>query len=133
MGSDFPVEEVDPFLGLYASITRKYSPSSTRTGSPHGANVGWYAEEVLSPLEALRGFTSSAAEASFQEARVGMLRVGMEADFVVVEDGDVLELGQAKEGETEKEMKTRERRLGTMGSRVKATVVGGRVMYGRLV
>jgi len=57
----------------------------------------------------------------------------MEADFVVVEDGDVLELGLAKEGESEKEMNSRERRLGTMGSRVRATVVGGRVMYGRLI
>ncbi|GAA5914367.1 amidohydrolase [Sporobolomyces salmoneus] len=135
LGSDFPVESVDPFLGIYAAITRKYSPSSSsggKIGSPHGSDQGWYETERLTPLEALRGFTSNAAKASFQEERVGMLKEGMEADFVVVRDGDVLELGEKKEGETREEMRERERRLGTIGERVKATIVSGRVMYGSL-
>ncbi|GAA6019489.1 hypothetical protein JCM11491_000974 [Sporobolomyces phaffii] len=132
LGSDFPVESVDPFLGLYAAITRKYSPTSAKTGSPSGANRGWHEEEALTPLEALRGFTTHAAKASFQEDKVGMLRVGMEADFIVVRDGDVLKLGEKGAGEAEREMRLRERRLGTIGSRVTATVVGGRLRYGRL-
>ncbi|GAA5992955.1 hypothetical protein JCM5350_003058 [Sporobolomyces pararoseus] len=132
LGSDFPVESVDPFLGLYASITRKYSPASPRTGSPHSTDRGWYEEESMTPLEALRGFTSNAAKVSFQENRVGILKEGMDADFIVVRDGDVLKLGEKKEGETQNETREREKRLGTMGERVKATVVGGRVMYGRL-
>ncbi|GAA5844752.1 hypothetical protein JCM3766R1_005265 [Sporobolomyces carnicolor] len=132
LGSDFPVESVDPFLGLYAAITRKYSPGSSKTGSPHGAHRGWYEEEAMTPLEALRGFTSSAAMAGFQEDRVGILREGMEADFIVVRDGDVLKLGEKRAGESDQETSERERRLGTMAARVKATVVGGRVMYGRL-
>jgi hypothetical protein len=86
----------------------------------------------MTPLEALRGFTTNAAKVGFQEDRVGILREGMEADFIVVRDGDVLELGQRRVGETERETRERERRLGTIGERVKATVVGGRILYGRL-
>lgn len=134
LGSDFPVESVDPFLGLYASITRKYSPKAglNLTGSPMGPHEGWYERERLTPLEALRGFTSNAAKVSFQDGRVGSLRTGFEADFVVVRDGDVFELGTRPPGETVEAMDERERRLGTIGDRVKATIIGGRVMYGRL-
>lgn len=37
LGSDFPVEDMNPLAGFYAAITRK-SPSGD---SPHGAD-GWY-------------------------------------------------------------------------------------------
>lgn len=135
LGSDFPVEQIDPFHGIYSSTTRKYlqSPLHPIGGSPHGENVGWYEEERLTPLESLKGFTKFAAEAGFQETtKVGQLGIGFEADFVVVEDGDVLELGMKKEGESLEEMRRREGRLGTVGERVRATVVEGRVVYGSL-
>ena len=76
LGSDFPVESVDPRLGLLAAATR-----ADRAGQPVG---GWLPGEVLTPYEALRGFTRDAAWAGFAEAEVGQLREGLRADFVVL-------------------------------------------------
>src|SRR5690606_25923238 len=76
LGSDFPVESVDPRLGLLAAATR-----ADRDGQPVG---GWLPGELLTPYEALRGFTSDAAWAGFAEDRVGRLREGLRADFVVL-------------------------------------------------
>jgi predicted amidohydrolase YtcJ len=76
LGSDFPVESVDPRLGLYAAVTR-----SDADGLPAG---GWRPEEKLTAFEALRGFTLDAAYAGFDEARVGSLEPGKRADFVVL-------------------------------------------------
>ncbi|MGO1069190.1 amidohydrolase [Lysobacter sp. CA199] len=77
LGSDFPVESVDPRLGLYAATTR-----SDADGKPAG---GWHPEEKLTAFEALRGFTADAAYAGFAEAEVGSLVPGKRADFVVLE------------------------------------------------
>lgn len=76
LGSDFPVESVDPRLGLYAAATR-----TDAAGEPIG---GWLPGEVLTPFEALRGFTRDAAWAGFAEAETGTLAEGLRADFVVV-------------------------------------------------
>ncbi|TKR30960.1 amidohydrolase [Luteimonas gilva] len=77
LGSDFPVESVDPRLGLYATATRQ-----DREGHPPG---GWLADQKLTAAEALRGFTADAAYAGKDEKAVGKLAAGMRADFVVVE------------------------------------------------
>ncbi|MDQ3229643.1 MAG: amidohydrolase family protein, partial [Pseudomonadota bacterium] len=77
LGSDFPVESVDPRLGLYAAVTRQ-----DREGQPTG---GWLPEQRLSAKEALRGFTSDAAYAGRNESDVGRLAVGLHADFVVLD------------------------------------------------
>lgn len=76
LGSDFPVESVDPRLGLYAATTR-----ADDAGMPLG---GWRPEEKLTAYEALRGFTLDAAWAGFMEKEVGSLEVGKRADFVVL-------------------------------------------------
>ncbi len=76
LGSDFPVESVDPRLGLYAAATR-----ADAEGKPAG---GWRPQEMLTVAEALRGFTLDAAYAGFNEADVGSLQAGKRADFVVV-------------------------------------------------
>lgn len=75
LGSDFPVESVDPRLGLYAATTRMDD-----AGRPVG---GWRPEEKLTAYEALRGFTLDAAWAGFMESEVGSLEAGKLADFVV--------------------------------------------------
>ncbi|GAA5942541.1 amidohydrolase [Sporobolomyces koalae] len=132
LGSDFPVESVDPFYGIFAAITREYNPvlNPNRTGSPHGPDRAWFKDERLSAIEALQGFTTRAAQGAFWEHRVGQLRIGFEADFIVVEDGDVLELGQERTGETLADRRERHLRLATAGERVKATVVAGKLAYG---
>lgn len=76
-GSDFPVELVNPFHGLYAAVTRR-----DRQGMPES---GWYPEESLTRLEALHSFTMGAAYAAFQEERLGSLEAGKWADFIVVD------------------------------------------------
>ncbi|ROU07302.1 amidohydrolase [Lysobacter enzymogenes] len=77
LGSDFPVESVDPRLGLFAAATR-----TDAAGKPLG---GWHPQEKLTAYEALRGFTLDAAYAGFAENEVGSLAVGKRADFVVFE------------------------------------------------
>jgi hypothetical protein len=75
-GSDFPVEQAEPLLGLYAARTRQDA-----SGQPPG---GWMPDQRMSGQEALEGFTVGAAHASFGEKERGRLLPGMDADFVVL-------------------------------------------------
>jgi len=77
LGSDFPVEQVNPMLGIYAAVSRQ-----DLEGSPAG---GWYPDQALSREEAIRGFTLNAAWAAFMEHQVGSLEVGKRADFIVLD------------------------------------------------
>ncbi|MCS7155020.1 MAG: amidohydrolase [Bacteroidota bacterium] len=79
-GSDFPVEPVNPFWGIYAAVTRQ-----DLQGWPPG---GWYPDQRLTRLEALRAFTLGAAYAAFEEDLKGSLEPGKLADFIVI-DQDV--------------------------------------------
>jgi hypothetical protein len=76
-GSDAPVESPNPFLGLYAGITRR-----NRGGNPP---EGWLPRQRLSPEEALEAATLGAARAAFIEDRLGRLAPGYRADFVVTD------------------------------------------------
>lgn len=66
LGTDAPVERLDPRWTYYCATTRE----------------GWPAGEALSPIEALRGMTSDAAFAGFQEA--GVIAPGRPADMAVL-------------------------------------------------
>ena len=77
LGSDFPVEQVDPFLGIYAAVTRQ-----DLEGNPAG---GWFADQRLTLDEAIRGFTLDAAFAAFEEDRRGTIEVGKWGDLTIVE------------------------------------------------
>jgi hypothetical protein len=83
LGSDFPVEEVNPMLGIYAAVSRQ-----DLQGWPEG---GWYASETLSREAAVRGFTLDAAYAGFMEDSVGSLEPGKRADFIVL-DRDIMQV-----------------------------------------
>ncbi|WP_188660390.1 amidohydrolase [Arenimonas soli] len=87
LGSDFPVESVDPRLGLYSAVTRQ-----DRDGKPPG---GWLPDQKLSPDQALQGFTAGAAFASFDEENIGRLAPGLSADFVVL-DADPLSVDASR-------------------------------------
>ena len=76
LGSDFPVERVDPLLGFHAAVTRQDAADE-----PAG---GWYGNQALTRAEALRGFTLDAAYAGFMEDEVGSIEPGKRADFVVL-------------------------------------------------
>lgn len=103
-GSDFPVEPHNPFWTFYAAITRQ-----DHAGSPAG---GWLPEERMTRPEALRSLTIWAAHAAFQEDRLGSLRRGKQADFVVI-DRDVMRIPPAE----------------ILGTQVLRTVVAGRAVY----
>jgi len=91
-GSDFPVEDVNPFYGLYSAVTRK-----DHGGMPPG---GWYSEQSLSRIEALRAFTIDAAYAAHQEQLIGTLEPGKWADFIVI-DRDYFEVSASEIWQTE--------------------------------
>jgi predicted amidohydrolase YtcJ len=107
-GSDFPVEIVNPFWGIYAGITRQEAD-----GKPKG---GWHPEQKLSLEETLRGFTSGAAFAGFAENSLGILKPGFRADLTIV-DRDLFQADPA----------------GVLSTQVIMTVVDGTVAFERSV
>lgn len=81
-GSDAPVEPADPFAGIAVAISR-----TDENGEPFG---GWRAQEAVSRVEALKGFTADAAFAGFADGRFGRLLVGERADFLLVDRDPML-------------------------------------------
>ena len=77
-GTDYPVESIDPFRGLYSAVTRKNEAGtkSFETG------------EAISLNEAIYAYTQASAFAEFREGLKGRLEPGMAADLIVV-DRDV--------------------------------------------
>jgi predicted amidohydrolase YtcJ len=103
-GSDFPVESHNPFLGLYAAVTRQDDHSQ-----PPG---GWHPEQRMTREEALRAYTLGAAYAAFEEKDKGSLQPGKLADFIVI-DRDVMTCEPPD----------------ISGTRVLRTVIGGETVY----
>ncbi|HEY2392812.1 MAG TPA: amidohydrolase [Candidatus Angelobacter sp.] len=101
-GTDYPVEPITPFRGLYAAVTRK-NEAGTRE---------YYPEQKLSIDHAIAAYTVGAAYAEFAEDKKGMLMPGMLADLVVL-DRDITKVPAAD----------------ILGTRVLRTVVGGKTVY----
>ncbi len=81
-GSDVPVESANPFPGLAAAITREDAK-----GEPFG---GWQPQERVTREQALAGFTTGAAYASFAEDKIGRLAPGFRADFIIVDQDPLM-------------------------------------------
>ncbi len=83
LGTDFPVEQVSPFLTFYAAVARKdlenYPPD------------GFQMQDVLSREETLKGMTIWSAYSNFEEKEKGSIEVGKLADFVVLSK-DIMEV-----------------------------------------
>ncbi|WP_394346259.1 amidohydrolase [Maribacter caenipelagi] len=75
LGTDFPVEDVSPFLTFYAAVARQDT-----SGFPEG---GFQMEEALSREETLKGMTIWAAYSNFEEDEKGSIEPGKVADFVI--------------------------------------------------
>jgi predicted amidohydrolase YtcJ len=77
LGSDYPVVEFNPMMEIHRAVTRTHDD-----GEPKG---GWNPGEKLTVAEALRGYTSGPAHATFCEKDQGTLEEGKLADIVVLD------------------------------------------------
>ena len=77
LGSDAPVADPNPFVGIYAAITRQRP-----NGNPAG---GWFPAERLTLEEAIYGYTVGAATAVGWQHELGRLAPGYHADIIVLD------------------------------------------------
>jgi len=101
-GTDYPVEPVTPFHGLYAAVTRKGEDGKRE----------YFPEQKLTMEQAIAAYTTGSAFAEFAEKDKGTLAPGMLADFVVL-DRDITSVPPPK----------------ILGAKVLRTVVGGKTVY----
>jgi predicted amidohydrolase YtcJ len=101
-GTDYPVEPVTPFRGLYAAVTRKSEDGKRE----------YFPEQKLTMEQAIAAYTTGSAFAEFAENDKGTLAPGMLADFVVL-DRDITSVPPPK----------------ILGTKVLRTVVGGKTVY----
>jgi predicted amidohydrolase YtcJ len=103
-GTDYPVEPISPFRGLYACVTRERPDG--------GPRKGWEPQEKISLEDCIRAYTSGSAYAQFEEGKKGELKQGEYADFIVLSN-DLTKVPPAQFTKT----------------RVLRTVVGGLTVY----
>ena len=87
LGTDFPVEQVNPILTFYAAVARQ-----DLEGYPEG---GFLPEQKLSREEALKGMTIWAAYSNFEEEEKGSIEVGKLADFTVL-SADIMTVAESE-------------------------------------
>jgi hypothetical protein len=101
-GTDYPVEPITPFRGLYAAVTRKNEAGTKE----------YFPANKLTRGQALFAYTQGSAYAEFAEKRKGKLVPGYDADFILV-DRDLYKVDAPSILQTE----------------VKATYVGGKEVF----
>lgn len=101
-GTDYPVEPITPFRGLYAAVTRKNEAGTKE----------FFPEQKITIQQAIAAYTAGSAYAEFDEKQKGRLEPAMLADFVVL-DRDITKVDPAE----------------LLKTRVLRTVVGGRTVY----
>ncbi|MBM71516.1 MAG: amidohydrolase [Crocinitomicaceae bacterium] len=104
LGTDFPIESIEPLKTFYAATIRKDSE-----GYPEN---GYYMDQALSRNSALLGMTIWASIASRTEAETGSIEVGKWADFVVL-DRNLLKVAEEQ----------------ILNSHIIKTVVAGSIVY----
>lgn len=104
LGTDFPVEEVNPIKTFYAAVTRM-----DHDFFPEG---GYLSQNKLTRNEALKGMTIWGAYANFEENEKGSIEVGKNADFVML-DRDITEVSHKN----------------ISRARIVATILDGNVVY----
>ncbi len=92
LGTDFPVEEINPIKTFFAAVARKDSKNFPENG--------FQKENALTREQAIKGMTIWAAKAAFQEKELGSLEVGKSADFVILNQ-DLMTVEEHRVLETE--------------------------------
>lgn len=101
-GTDFPVEPMNPFRGIYVAVTRKNEAGTKE----------FFPEQKITVQQALAAYTTGAAYAQFAEKEKGTLAPGMLADFVVL-DRDLTKVAPPE----------------ILKTQVLRTMVGGKTVY----
>jgi predicted amidohydrolase YtcJ len=101
-GTDYPVEPVTPFRGIYSAVTRRSEDGKQE----------YFPEDKLSIDQAIAAYTTGSAFAEFEECEKGKIAPGMLADFVVL-DRDITAIAPQK----------------ILRAEVLRTVVGGKTVY----
>lgn len=104
LGTDYPVEGLNPLRGLYAAVAREFED-----GGPEG---GWQPQEKISIEEAIRAYTLGSAYAEREERRKGTLAPGKFADLIVLSRN--ITRGSPRE---------------ILETEVLLTLVGGKIVY----
>jgi hypothetical protein len=103
-GTDYDVEPISPFRGLYACVTRERPEG--------GPKNGWEPQEKITLEDCIRAYTSGSAYAQFEEGKKGELKAGEYADFIILSN-DLTKVSPSQYTNTN----------------VLRTVVGGRTVY----
>jgi predicted amidohydrolase YtcJ len=101
-GTDYPVEPINPFRGIYAGVTR----------SNEAGTSSYFPQDKLTMGQVLFAYTQGSAYAEFSDTYKGRLAPGYVADFIVL-DRDL----------------TRVTTPEILGTRVLRTVVDGETVY----
>jgi hypothetical protein len=83
LGTDFPVEQINPFLTFYAAVGRR--------DLENYPDPGFQMKDALTREEALKGMTLWAAHSNFEEGEKGSIEVGKMADFVLL-SADIMKI-----------------------------------------
>ena len=103
-GSDFPVEDSSPLMGIYAAVNR-----TKFDDTPSG---GWQPKELLNLKEALEIYTKNTAYGSFKENVKGNIEIGKIADFTLI-DRNIITLPN----------------VDILKCKISATIVNGEMVY----
>jgi predicted amidohydrolase YtcJ len=106
LGTDFPVEDIDPLKTFFAAVIRQDSKSFPANG--------FQMENALTRKEAIYGMTIWAAKAAFEEKEKGSIEVGKAADFIML-DNDLMNCDKGK----------------ILGTKVLGTWVNGERVWGK--